>query len=146
LERLDRLAFIEFARRDPWFVFETFAIVKTKMIWTTFINATKVGWNHASRSAKLLLGTAIIIIGLMAAGYPAYLQNLLRLSAVAVVAAIVSLTVPVLTITTSQTIAEQVMAIEIAVILLVALAVAYIVRAVTQYFADSKTTRSLFRG
>src|SRR5262249_13437700 len=30
LERLDRLAFFEFLRRDPWFVFETFVIVKGK--------------------------------------------------------------------------------------------------------------------
>jgi hypothetical protein len=138
LEHLDRLAFFEFLRRDPRFVFETFFIVKGKAIWTTFINATKAEWNHASRSAKLLLGTAIIIIGLMAAGYPAYLQNLLRLSAVAAVAATVSLTVPVLTIITPQTMTEQVMAIEIAVILLVSLTVGYIVRAAIQYFAVSE--------
>src|ERR1700730_14521289 len=138
LERLDRLAFIEFARRDPWFVFETFAIVKTKMIWTTFINATKVEWNHASRSAKLLLETAIIIIGLMAAGYPAYLQNLLRLSAVATIGAIVSLTVPVLTLVTPQTMTEQVMAIEIGVILLLSLVMAYIMRAAIRYCAIFK--------
>jgi len=138
LERLDRLAFIEFARRDPWFVFETFAIVKTKMIWTTFIDATKAEWSHASRRAKLLVGLAVIIIGLMAARHPALLQNLLRLSAVATIGAIVSLTVPVLTLVTPQTMTEQVMAIEIGVILLLSLVMAYIMRAAIRYCAIFK--------
>jgi hypothetical protein len=138
LEHLDRLAFIEFARRDPRFVFETFAIVKTKMIWTTFIDATKAEWSHASRRAKLLLGLAVIIIGLMAARHPALLQNLLRLSAVAAIGAIVSLTVPVLTLVTPQTMTEQVMAIEIGVILLLSLVMAYIMRAAIRYCAIFK--------
>jgi hypothetical protein len=133
LEHLDRLAFFEFLRRDPWFVFETFFIVKGKAIWATFINATKAEWSHASRRAKLLVGLAVIIIGLMAAQHPALLQNLLRLSTVATIGAIVSLTVPVLTLVDPQTMTEQVMAIEIGVILLLSLVMAYIMRAAIRY-------------
>jgi hypothetical protein len=133
LEHLDRLAFFEFLRRDPWFVFETFFIVKGKAIWATFINATKAEWSHASRRAKLLVGLAVIIIGLMAAQHPALLQILLRLSTVATIGAIVSLTVPVLTLVDPQTMTEQVMAIEIGVILLLSLVMAYIMRAAIRY-------------
>jgi hypothetical protein len=138
LEHLDRLAFFEFLRRDPWFVFETFFIVKGKAIWATFINATKAEWSHASRRAKLLVGLAVIIIGLMAAQHPALLQNLLRLSTVATIGAIVSLTVPVLTLVDPQTMTEQVMAIEIGVILLLSLVMAYIMRAAIRYCAVFK--------
>jgi hypothetical protein len=141
LERLDRLAFIEFAQHDPWFVVETFAIVKGKMIWATLIDAIKAEWSHASGRAKLLLGVAILIIASIAAGYPARFQNLMRLSAVAAIGAIVSLTVPVLTIIAPQIMTEQIMAIEIATILLVSLMTAYVIRAAMRWYsAVSKQT------
>jgi hypothetical protein len=46
MERLDRLAFFEFLRRDPWFVFETF-VVKENMIRNTIVEATVTEWNRA---------------------------------------------------------------------------------------------------
>ena len=138
LEHLDRLAFIEFAQHDPWFVVETFTIVKGKMIWTTLIDAIKAEWSNASGRARLQLGAAIIIIASIAAGHPGRFQNLMRLGAVAAIGAIVSLRVPVLTLVVPQTMTEQVMAIEIATILLFSLLVAYIIRAAIRYLAISK--------
>ena len=44
--RFDRLAFFEFLRRDPWFVFETF-VVKENMIRNTIVEATVTEWNRA---------------------------------------------------------------------------------------------------
>jgi multisubunit Na+/H+ antiporter MnhG subunit len=143
LERLDRLAFIEFAQRDPWFVVETFAMVKGKMIWATLIDAIKAEWSNAGGRAKLLLGVAVIIIASIAAGHPARFQNLTRLGAAAAIGAIVSLTIPVLTIIAPQIMTEQIMAIEIATILLVSLMTACVMRYVMRaaiYLAISKET------
>jgi hypothetical protein len=138
LEHLDRLAFIEFVQHDPWFVIETFAVVKGKMIWGTLTDEIKAEWSNASGTAKFLLALAIITLGLMTAGNAALFQKLMRLGVVASIGAIVSLTVPVLTIITPPTMTEQIMAIEIAIILLVSLVTAYVLRAAIGYFAGSK--------
>ena len=44
MERLVRLAFFEFVRRDPWFVFETFFVIKPKLIVDSIATETKVEW------------------------------------------------------------------------------------------------------
>ena len=66
MERLDRLAFFEFLRRDPWFVFETF-VVKENMIRNTIVEATVTEWNRAGWKARLLFFLIIALIGGMAA-------------------------------------------------------------------------------
>jgi hypothetical protein len=82
LERLARLAFFEFLRRDPWFVFETFVIVKGRLIWNTIVDATVTEWSRAGWKARLLFFLIIALIGGMAAQRLVELQRFSRVATV----------------------------------------------------------------
>jgi hypothetical protein len=141
LERLDRLAFFEFLRRDPWFVFETFVIVKGKSIWNTLVDATVTEWNRAGWKPRLLFFLIIALIGGMAAQRFVELQRLSRLATVVTIGAITSLSIPLLTLVTAQTMTEEIMAIQMAAVLLLSLAAAHLIRATARYrFANSEST------
>jgi hypothetical protein len=139
LERLDRLAFFEFLRRDPWFVFETF-VVKGKLIWNTLVDATVTEWNRAGWKARLLFFLIIGLIGGMAAQRLIELWRLSRLAIVVTIGAVSSLSIPMLTLVTPQTMTEEIMAIQMAGVLVLSLATAHLIRATVWYrFANSKS-------
>jgi hypothetical protein len=140
LERLDRLAFFEFLRRDPLFVFQTFVIVKGKAIWNTIVDATVTEWNRAGWKARLLFFLIIALIGGMAAQRLVELQRLSRLAAVVTIGAVSSLSIPFLTLVTAQTMTEEIMAIQMAAVLSLSLAAAHVIRAMVRYrFASSES-------
>ena len=140
MERVVRLAFFEFLRRDPWFVFETFVIVKGKAIWNTIVDATVTEWNRAGWKARLLFFLIIALIGGMAAQRLVELQRLSRLATVVSIGAASSLSIPFLTLVTAQTMTEEIMAIQMAAVLLLSLAAAHVIRATVRYrFANSKS-------
>jgi hypothetical protein len=132
MERLVRLAFFEFLRRDPWFVFETFVIVKGKWIWNTLVDATVTEWNRAGWKARLLFFLIIASIGGMAAQRLAELQRLSRLATVVTAGAVSSLSIPFLTLVTAQTMTEEIMALQMAAVLLLSLAAAHLIRVCRQ--------------
>jgi hypothetical protein len=133
VERLDRLAFFEFLRRDPWFVFETFVIVKGKLIWNTIVDATVTEWNRAAWKARLLFFLIIALIGRMAAQRLVELKRLSRLATVVTIGAVSSLSIPLLTLITAQTMTEEIMAIQMAAVLLLSLAAAHLIRAIVRH-------------
>jgi hypothetical protein len=138
LERLDRLAFFEFLRRDPGFVFETFVIVKGKLIWNTIFDATVTEWNRAGWKARLLFFLFIALIGGMAAQRLVELKRLSRLAIVVTIGAVSSLSIPILTVVWAQTMTEEIMAIQMAAVLLLSLAAAHLIRATVRYrFSES---------
>jgi hypothetical protein len=133
MERLVRLAFFEFLRRDPWFVFETFVIVKPKFIWDTFVDTTVTEWKHARWRACLLFFAAIALIGGMAARQPVEMERLSRLAAVVTLGAVTSLFIPLLTLVYAQVMTEEIMAMQMAGVLLLGLAAAHLMRAAARY-------------
>lgn len=139
MERLVRLAFFEFLRRDPWFVFETFVIVKGKMIWNTIVDASVTEWSRAGWRARFVLLLAIALIGGIAARRVVEQQRLSRLAAVVTIGALASLSIPILTVPVPQTMSEEIMAIQIACVLLLGLATARLIRATVRFrFARSE--------
>jgi biotin transporter BioY len=122
-------------------VFETFVIVKGKSIWNTLVDATVTEWNRAGWKARLLFFLIIALIGGMAAQRLIELQRLSRLATVVTVGAVSSLSIPFLTLVTPQTMTEEIMAIQMAAVLLLSLAAAHLIRATARYrFANSKST------
>jgi hypothetical protein len=141
LERLTRLAFFEFLRRDPWYVFETFVIVKGKMIWNTIVDATVTEWNRGGLKARLLLFLIISLIGGMATQRLVELKRLSRLATVVTIGAVSSLSIPFLTLVEAQMMTEEIMAIQMAGVLLLSLAAAHLIRATGRYrFSDSESS------
>jgi hypothetical protein len=139
MERLVQLAFFEFLRRDPWFVFETFVIVKPKFIWNAIVHVTVTEWNRAGWKARLLFFLIIALIGGMAAQRRVELRRLSRLATVVTIGAVSSLSIPLLTLVTAQTMTEEIMAIQMAAMLLLSLAAAHLIRATVRYrFANSE--------
>ncbi|MGH7782834.1 MAG: hypothetical protein ACREO5_03185, partial [Candidatus Binatia bacterium] len=130
MERLVRSAFFEFAWRDPWFVFETFFIVKGKMIWDQIAGATATEWARGGWTLRCLFFLTAALIGGMAAQGRAEFQRLSALTAVIVIGSLASLSIPLLTVAFAQTMTEEIMMIQIGVALLLSLSVAYLVRAV----------------
>src|SRR5262245_30490158 len=130
MERLVRLAFFQFLWRDPWFVFETFFIVKGKLIWGTIVDATVTEWSRAPWRARLAVLLGIALIGVMAARRPGEWHRLARVSTVVTIGALASLSIPILTVPTWQTMSEETMTIQIACMLLISLLFAYLARAV----------------
>jgi hypothetical protein len=141
MERLVQLAFFEFLRRDPWFVFETFVIVKPKFIWNTLVDATVTEWKHARWRACILFFLAIALIGGMAARQPIEMERLSRLAAVFTLGAVTSLFIPLLTVVYAQVMTEEIMAIQMAGVLLLGLAAAHLMRAAACYRLRVKLSR-----
>ena len=141
MERLVQLAFFEFLRRDPWFVFETFVIVKPKFIWNTIVDATVIEWKHARWRACLLLFLAIALIGGMAARQPVEMERLSRLAAVFTLGALTSFFIPLLTLVYAQVMTEEIMAIQMAGVLLFGLAAAHFMRGAARYRLRVKLSR-----
>src|SRR5262249_13957322 len=140
MERLVRLAFFEFMQRDPWFVFETFVIVKGKLIWSAIADATVTEWNRAGWKARLLFFLIIATIGGIAAQRPVELQRLSRLAIVVTIGAVSSLSIPMLTLVSAQTMTEEIMAVQMAAVLLLSLAAAHLIRATVRYrFVNSES-------
>jgi hypothetical protein len=141
MERLVQLAFFEFLRRDPGFVFETFVIVKPKMIWNTIVDATVTEWKHARWRARLLFFVAIVLIGGMAARQPVEMERLSRLAAVFTLGAVTSLFIPLLTLVYAVTMTEEIMAIQMAGVLLLGLVAAHLMRAAARYRLRAQNLR-----
>src|SRR5262249_18990030 len=133
MERLVRLAFFEFVRRDPRFVFETFVIAKPKFIWNNIIDATVTEWSRAGSIPRVLFFLTIGLIGGVAARDPVELQRLLRLTTVVTIGGLASLSIPLLTLPYANTMTEEIMAIQISGVLLITVAIAYLVRAMAGY-------------
>jgi hypothetical protein len=130
VERLDRLALFEFVQRDPWFVFETFFIVNTKAIWNNIIQSTETEWSRAGWRTRLALILAIGLISAMAVQSQSELQRLSKFTAIVSVGAIVGLSIPILTVVTAQTMADQIMVVQLAIALLLSLTFAFSARAI----------------
>jgi len=114
-------------------VFETFVIVKGKLIWNTLVDATVTEWNRAGWKARLLFFLIIALIGGMAAQRLVELKRLSRLATVVTIGAVSSLSIPLLTLVTAQTMTEEIMAIQMAAVLLLSLAAAHLIRATVRY-------------
>jgi len=136
MERLDRLAFFEFARRDPWFTFETFFIIKAKLILDDIVNQTRLEWSRATWEGHLFFILVIVLSAVLAARDRADMQRLSRLTAIFGVGALASLLIPFLTVVFVQVMTEEIMAIQLAACLLLSLALANIVRACTRYYVE----------
>jgi len=67
-------------------VFETFVIVKGKLIWNTIVDATVTEWNRTGWKARLWFFLIIALIGGMAAQRLVELQRLSRLATVVTIA------------------------------------------------------------
>jgi hypothetical protein len=130
MERLVRLAFFEFLRRDPWFVFDTFVVVKGKLVWNALVSTTATEWSRAPWKARFLLFLTIGLIGTMAAARPVEQKRLSRLATVVTVAAMGSLAIPLMTLPVPQTMAEGIMVTQIACILLFSVMVAHLLRVI----------------
>jgi hypothetical protein len=126
MERLDRLAFFEFARRDPWFTFETFFLVKGKLILDNIVNQSRLEWNRATWEGHSLFILAVVLVCGMAARDPTDMRRLSRFTAILVVGALASLLIPFLTVVVVQVMTEEIMAIQLAACLLLSLAFANI--------------------
>jgi hypothetical protein len=134
MERLVRLALFDFIRRDPWFMFETFFIVKPKLIINAIIHETTLEWHHADWRGRLLFMLAIVLIGGTAAGSSIDRQRLSRFVGVFTMGALGSLLVPLLTVTNAQVISDEIIAMQISTALLMSLAFAYAARASAQFY------------
>ena len=110
MEQLVRLAFFEFFWRDPWFVFDTFVVVKGKLVWNAIVDTTVTEWSRAGWKARFLLFLTIGVIGGMAAARPVEQKRLSRLATVVTLGAMGSLAIPLLTLPVPQTMAEGIMA------------------------------------
>src|SRR5262249_24365251 len=114
-------------QRDPWFVFENFVIVKGKVIWSAIADATVAEWNPAGWKARLLFFLIIATIGGIAAQRPVELQRLSRLAIVVTIGAVSRLSIPMLTLVSAQTMTEEIMAVQMAAVLLLSLAAAHLI-------------------
>ena len=122
-------------------MFETFVIVKGKLIWNTIVDATVTEWNRAGWKARLWFFLIIALIGGMAAQRLVELQRLSRLATVVTIGAVSSLSIPLLAVVSVQTMTEEIMAIQMAAVLLLSLAAAHLIRATARYrFANSEST------
>ena len=117
-------------------MFETFVIVKGKLIWNTIVDATVTEWNRAGWKARLWFFLIIALIGGMAAQRLVELQRLSRLATVVTIGAVSSLSIPLLAVVSVQTMTEEIMAIQMATVLLLSLAAAHFIRA-TAWFDRS---------
>jgi hypothetical protein len=135
MERLDRLAFFEFARRDPLFTFQTFFMVKGKLIAEYIAGQSRVEWNRAPWAVRLLFIAVIMLTGGLAACSSTGMQRLSRLAAVSSAGALASLLIPFLTVVFVQVMSEEIMAIQLAAFLLLSLAFAGIVRTGMRHYA-----------
>jgi hypothetical protein len=125
MERLVRLASFEFLRRDPWFVLDTFLVVKGKFIGNNIVDTTVTEWRRADWKARGLLFLTIGLIGGIAASRRIEQQRLSRLATVVTIGALGSLAIPVLTVPYRETMSEGIMMSQIACVLLFSLAVAH---------------------
>ncbi|MFL5046377.1 MAG: hypothetical protein ACJ8EA_16195 [Xanthobacteraceae bacterium] len=126
LERLCRLAFFQFVRRDPWFVFETFVIVKGRLFFKDLIEQTRLAWSNSGFARRGAFVLALFAIGVIAAARPAALRRLSLFTSVFATGATASLAIPLLTIVGEPyTLAEEIMALQITGMLLFSLAVGY---------------------
>jgi hypothetical protein len=128
MERLVRLAFFEFLRRDPWFVLETFVVVKGKLVWNAILGTTVTEWSRAGWKARFLLFLPIGLIAGMAAARPVEQKRLLRLATLVTVAAMGSLAIPILILPVRESMVEAIVATQIACMLVLSLAVAHFIR------------------
>jgi hypothetical protein len=135
MERLVRLALVDFVWRDPWFAFETFFVIKPRDYVAAYIvKQTQVEWNRASWKAHALYVLAIGFIGGLAARRRQDMQRLSRFTAVFALGALGSLSIPLLTVPDVHVMSEEIMAIQVAGSLLFGLALAYCARALAQYY------------
>jgi hypothetical protein len=146
MERVVRLAFFEFLRRDPWFVFETFVIVKPRFIWNAIVDTTVTEWKNARWRTCLLFFLAIALIGGMAARQPVAMERLSRLAAVVTLGAVTSLFIPLLTLIFAHVMTEEIMAVQMAGVLLLGLAAAHLLRATARYRLRARTRDIDFAG
>src|SRR5215813_1345909 len=145
IERLVQLAFFEFLGRDPWFVFETFVIVKPRFIWNAIVDTVVTEWKNARWTTCLLFFLAIALIGGMAARQPVEMERLSRLAAVVTLGAVTSLFIPLLTLVYAQVMIEEIMAVQMAGALLLSLAAAQLMRAAARYAPRPTDPRYRFR-
>jgi hypothetical protein len=129
MECLVRLAFFEFVRRDPWFAFETFFVIKPQYIVEPTVRETKLEWDRASWKAHALYILIIGLIGGLSARRWQDMQRLSRVTAVFALGALGSLSIPWLTVPQDSVMSEEIMPIQVAGSLLLGLALGYCARA-----------------
>jgi len=136
LERLDKLAFFQFLRRDPQFVIEVF-LIKCAAVLRVISYETRLAWTNAPVWQRLALLCGLLIIGFFASRSSASFQRLWLFSAAFSAGAIASLAIPVLTVVVAQVMSEEIMAIQMALLmwgsLLAAAAIVPIRRCLDRY-------------
>jgi hypothetical protein len=112
MERLSKLAFFQFLRRDPWFVLTAFNI-KTVALFRIIGDETRLTWNSAPIWQRVALLCGFIFAGVLASRSSAGFQKLWMLAAAFSVGAVASMAIPILTVVVAQVISEQIMATQI---------------------------------
>ena len=137
IERLARLALFDLVRNDPRFVFETFFIVKARMVIDAIIDETTLECRQAGWIGRLLsLIITLLLVGTAACRFIDF-QRLSRFVGVFTMGAIASLLVPLLTVPVAQVMTDQIIAIQVSIALLISLAVAYAARVSAHIFRSA---------
>ena len=133
MERLVRLAFFQFLRRDPWFALEAFSI-KTKLLFEITRNEIRLAWTNAPIWQRAALLCGVIFVGLLASGSWTGLRRLCLLAIAVSVGAVASLAIPILTVVFPQVISEQIMGVQIMLLLWLSVLAAFVAVAARRYF------------
>lgn len=128
MEHLVRLAFFDFMKRDPQFVYETF-VLKLKLALRNITQETTYEWTHAGLTGRIAVVLVLFTGGILASRCSERLHNLGKLTAVTAAGAAASLSIPVLTVPYLKGVMmEQIMAAQITALLLFTLIVGWVAR------------------
>ena len=123
MERLVKLAFFEFFRKDPLFVIQAF-VIKSKLLSEIMIREMRLAWGNAAPWQRFAFACGVFAIGVLASLSSAAFRRLWLFSVVFGVGAVASLSIPVLTVVAPQVISEEFMAMVVLILMGVAVLVA----------------------
>jgi len=127
MERLVKLAFFEFLRKDPLFVIQAF-VIKSKLLSEIMIREMRLAWSNAAAWQRFAFAGGVFAIGVLASLSFAAFRRLWLFSVVFGVGAVASLSIPVLTVVGPQVVSEEFMALQITILLSVAVVIATVCR------------------
>jgi hypothetical protein len=137
MERLSKLAFFNFLRKDPRFVMEAFGR-KCALLLDIMIRETQLAWSNAPIWQRLALVCGLVTIGVLASLSAPAFRRLWLFSAVFSVGAVASLSIPILTVVAPQVVSEEVMAIQIMILIWISVVVAVLAISARRYFVPGK--------
>ena len=133
MERLVKLAFFQFLRRDPWFALEAFYI-KTKLVFEITRDELRLAWTNAPIRQRGALLCGVILVGLLASSSWTGLRRLCLVAIAVSVGTVASLAIPILTVVFPQVISEQIMGVQITLLLWISVLAAFVTVAARRYF------------